>query len=56
MSGKKKWAKYIIEKTPSDFRPADPKEAGGTNVIMINNELDGAVPGATYMEIALISA
>ena len=55
MSGEKKWAKYIIEKTDSDFRPADPKAAGGTNVLFINGEFDGKIPGATYMEIALIS-
>ena len=58
MSDQRKWAKYIIDKTPepfNHFRPADPKAAGGTNVLYINNELNGAVPNATYLEVAMIS-
>jgi hypothetical protein len=58
MPGEKKYAKYVIEKTidpPMESRPANPKEAGGTNVVWINNELQGAVPNATYLNIALIT-
>jgi hypothetical protein len=58
MQGEGKYAKYILDTTPeppNHFRPADPKERGGTNVIYINNELEGAMPGAHYMDVALIT-
>ncbi|MCX8031944.1 MAG: hypothetical protein N3B14_00880 [Thermoleophilia bacterium] len=58
MSAERKYAKYIIEKTPSPRthpRPENPKEHGGTNVIYINHELDGAMPGAPYLDVALIT-
>ena len=58
MPDAKKYAKYILDNTPAppnDFRPADPKATGGTNVIYINNELEGAMPNANYMDIALIT-
>ena len=58
MSVERKYASCIIDNTPGPpqgFRPANPKEYGGTNVLYINNGLDGAMPNATYVEIALIS-
>lgn len=58
MSGERKYARCIIDETPAppnDYRPGDPKEAGGTNVIYINNGLDGAMPNANYMDVALIT-
>jgi mannose-6-phosphate isomerase-like protein (cupin superfamily) len=58
MPGEKKYARYIIDKTPeppSYPRPADPKAHGGSNVIYINNGLDGAMPNATFLEATLIT-
>jgi hypothetical protein len=58
MPGEKKYAKCIIDKTingPVEPRPADPAAVGGTNVLWINDELQGAVPGASYLNIALIT-
>ncbi|NLE11876.1 MAG: cupin domain-containing protein [Actinobacteria bacterium] len=58
MSGEKKYAKYILDNTPDSPqspRPANPKEAGGTNVIYVNNELNGTLPNATYLDIGLVT-
>ena len=58
MSVDKKYAKYIIEQTPAPpnhERPADPEAAGGSNVLYIDSELDGKIPNATYLNVALIA-
>ncbi len=58
MAAAKKYAKYIIEETPAPPlhpRFANPAETGGNNVIYINNELQGAVPNATYLDITLVT-
>jgi mannose-6-phosphate isomerase-like protein (cupin superfamily) len=58
MPDEKKYAKYIIEKTAelsSNPLPGAPMPAGGTNVLLINDELQGTVPNATYMNAEIIA-
>ena len=58
MSAERNYAKYIIEETipgPVEARSENPKEHGGTNVLWINEELQGALTGATYLNVAIIS-
>ncbi len=58
MSGEGKYAKYVIQKTvdpPADPLPGAPRSVGGRNVLLINNEHQGAVPNATYLNAEVVS-
>jgi hypothetical protein len=52
-----KYGKYIINQTPEN--PMHPRVKYGTplyNTLWINNQLNGAIPGAFFLECSLISA
>jgi mannose-6-phosphate isomerase-like protein (cupin superfamily) len=57
MPADKKYGKYIIETAtpPSGSSPGAPPSVGGTKALLINNEAQGAVPNATYLNAELVT-
>ena len=58
MADERKYAKYVIENTADalkDRPQGGPPSVGGMKALLINNEADGTVPNATYMNAELVT-